>query len=147
MELPEAPEDMGTAQNVSIPASSETDAGAPETEPAENVSATASPEDNAGPAPAAGFEAVPRIVANTPSTDSDLSLSEWSVAGINYKVALRTREIIQGFIRTIRAVMHTRQRDETENGRDISRMRGTFQEFSRLSEFSARFLGTPPATN
>jgi hypothetical protein len=43
------------------------------------------------------------------------------------------------------AVMHTRQRDETENDRDMSRMIETFRELSRLSPFSATFLGKPPA--
>jgi hypothetical protein len=42
-------------------------------------------------------------------------------------------------------VMPTRQRDETENDRDMSRMIETFPELSRLSPFSATFLGKPPA--
>jgi hypothetical protein len=44
-------------------------------------------------------------------------------------------------------VMHTRQRDETENDRDMARMIETFRELSRLSRLSARFLGKPSATN
>jgi hypothetical protein len=66
----------------------------------------ASREDDAGPAPAAGFEAVPRFEENTPSTESDLSLSQWPVAETNYQATLRTMEIIQGFISTIRDKMN-----------------------------------------
>jgi hypothetical protein len=43
--------------------------------------------------------------------------------------------------------MHTRQRDEIENDRDMSRMIETFRELSRLSELSARFSEKPAATD
>jgi hypothetical protein len=47
----------------------------------------------------------------------------------------------------IGTVMHTRQRDETENDREMSRMIETFRELSRLSRFWPRFLGKLPTTN
>jgi hypothetical protein len=83
VELLEAPEDMGTAQNISVPASNEDNAGAPETEPVENVSVPASHEDHAGPAPVAGFETVPRVEENTARFYRVRSFSQPVVGGRN----------------------------------------------------------------
>jgi hypothetical protein len=67
-----------------------------------------------------------------------------SSADLNESASALSRNSASGYAC---AVMHTRQRDETENGRDMSRMIETFRECSRLSEFSARFLGKPTATD
>jgi hypothetical protein len=45
----------------------------------------------------------------------------------------------------LQLVKHMRQRDATENVRDMSRMLETFRELSRLSELWARFLGNLPS--